>query len=251
MKTNYSTPKTNIFAAVNDLRIALSYGCKAKLTKVRNEDCTFPILKKEQDQDFRNYEFSYGTSSSINQIKNNSIHSDFDKNLSLNYVCCFGTQEAMDKYYETGKLSSGNFRGIGRSHLVRVDDLINFWESQGKKDRAEMYRRQYRTAGYEDTAHLFDFYSYKHGSPYAIENFRRKLWAIELLDEKEQPKLSLGIKALLNIINVLAYPLKYVPRKSVLRMPEYTIYTFRVGSVYNGISVEFQIPKKFSFKEKR
>ena len=76
------------------------------------------------------------------------------------------------------------------------------------------------------------------------KNFRRKLWVVILYynhEKFETPRL-------VNILNVLAYPLKFIPKKSVLRMDEYTIYTFRIGSVINGYEVEFQIPKKFSFK---
>jgi hypothetical protein len=51
-----------------------------------------------------------------------------------------------------------------------------------------------------------------------------------------------------HVLNVLAYPLKFIPERSVLRMPEYTLYDFRIGAVTHGFKIEFQIPKKFSFK---
>lgn len=251
MKTIYSSPKKNIISGMLDLRSALAYGCKAKLVRARNEDCSHPILKlkkvQDQDQDFRNYEFSYGTSSSINKIKN-STSSDFEKNLSLNYVSCFGTEEAVKRYYETGKVTADNSKGMGRSHLVRVDDLIAFYEKTGEYQRAEMYRRQYRAPEHvNDVVHFFDFYRYKHGSPYAIEKFKHKLWVVELLNaEEKQPRIPLMV----HVLNFLAYPLKYIPQRSVLRMPDYTNYTYRVGGVTNGYSVEFQVPKKFSFNNK-
>ena len=130
----------------------------------------------------------------------------------------------------------------------RVDDLIAFYEKTGEYQRAEMYRRQYRAPEHvNDVCHFFDFFHYKHGSPYAIENFKHKLWVVALLDvEEKQPRIPLMV----HVLNFLAYPLKYIPQRSVLRMPEYTNYTYRVGGVTNGYSVEFQVPKKFSFNNK-
>jgi len=248
MKTNWSSPKTNIVAGLLDLRSALAAGQNAKLVKMRNEDCMYPIKVKNEDKDFRNYEFSIGHPSSINAIKSDTHMSEFMKQLSLNYVTKYGTEEAVKKYYETGVLSADNDKGYGWSHLVNVDDYIKWLEidnseSGGHVERAKMYRMQYRSSEYDNT-NFFDFYSYKHGSQYAVKTFKRKLWVVATVDKKEKVK----IPVMVHVLNVLLYPLKYVPRKHVLRMPEYKVITFRVGGVTNGYSVEFQIPKKFGFK---
>jgi hypothetical protein len=76
------------------------------------------------------------------------------------------------------------------------------------------------------------------------KEFKHRVWVVVLYYNHPRYRAPLMVKAL----NVLLYPLKYWPEKSVLRMPEYKCVTFRVGSVVNGFSVEFQIPKKFSFK---
>ena len=247
MNTNWSTPKTNIFLGMLDLRKALANGFKAKLIRMRNEDCLHPIEKKIQNTDFRNYEFQIGYGSSINEINKNTTLSEYEKYLSLNYVSCFGTPEAIKKYYEEFILSKDNFCTMGRSYLVHADDLIKYLERIQDFSRADMYRRQYRPVnGYEDVVHLFDFFSYKHGSQYALKEFRRKLWVVALLDkdEFEVVKIPIAVK----ILNVLLYPLKYIPKKTILRMPKYTLYDFRIGDICNGFKIEFQIPKKFSFK---
>ena len=88
-----------------------------------------------------------------------------------------------------------------------------------------MYKKQYRIPEYGNTAHFFDFYRLKNGY---------HDWNV--------------MKTIIKIINVLVYPLKYIPQRSVLRMKEYNVHTFRVGDVTNGFCVEFHIPKKFSFK---
>lgn len=243
MNTNWSSPKTNIFAGMLDLRRALAAGQNAKLIRMRNEDCSHPIKEKNQDSDFRNYEFSIGYPSSIKNILDDKSRSEFEKQLTLNYVNCYGTEEAMKRYYETGEVSEDNFKGMGRSHLVKVDDMIKFLRNTRQYDRANMYERQYRAPEHvNETSHFFDFYRYKHGSPYAVKAFKRKLWVVVLLGD-EKPRIPFIVR----VLNVILYPTKFIPRRSVLRMPEYTNYTFRIGDVVHGFSIEFQIPKKFSF----
>lgn len=252
MKTNWSSPKTNILHGINDLRRALASGRKARLIRLRNEDCEYPIKVKEEDKDFRNYEFSVGYGSSVAKIKADPSRSEFEKYLSLNYVSVFGSDEAMKRYYETGEVDKGNFYNCGRNHLVKASDLIAYYKSIRDYRHANLYEKQYNPElqeKYPDNTYMFDFFRYKHGSPYAIKNFSHKLWVVELLDKEEkQPKLPVLTKILMTIITVLVYPLKYVPRKSVLCMPEYRVITYRIGSVVNGYEAEFQIPKKFSFK---
>ena len=77
-----------------------------------------------------------------------------------------------------------------------------------------------------------------------VKKFKHKVWVVVLYYNHPIYKAPLAVK----VLNVLAYPLKFVPEKSVLRMPEYTLYDFRIGSVVHGFKIEFQIPKKFSFK---
>lgn len=245
MKTNWSSPKTNIFAAMQDLRKCLASGNKARLIRARNEDCECPIRVKNISSDFRNYKHSIGYVASINSIKTDPNLNEFEKHLSLNYVSVFGSQEAKDRYYKTGICTADNFKNQGCNHLVKVDDYIKFLEDSGDQ-RAAMYKRQYRASEHvDDVCHFFDFYRCDAGSAYSIKKFKRKLWVIDMLS-KDQPTPRTPL--LVYILNVLAFPLKYVPQKSVLRMPEYTNYTFRVGNVTSGYSIEFQIPKKFSFK---
>jgi len=77
-----------------------------------------------------------------------------------------------------------------------------------------------------------------------VKEFKHKVWVVVLYYNHKKYKAPLMV----HLLNILAYPLKFVPQKSVLRMNEYTQYTFRVGAVTNGFNVQFHIPKKFSFK---
>lgn len=140
MYTNWTSPKTNIFSAVNALRNCLASGYDARLIKLENEKCDYPI--------------------------------------------------------------------------------------RTRKTRNKPYKEQ------------------------ITKKFNRKLWVVEMLYNNESKAIQpLFTKILMAIITWLAYPLKFIPKKSVLRMPEYTLYTFRIGAVVHGYEFQFQIPKKFSFKD--
>jgi len=246
INTNWSSPKRNIFAAMLLLRTALAAGQNARLIRMANEDCAHPIKVKNSITDFRAYEFSVGLLRTRASIISDERMPAFEKFLSLNYKTCYGTQEAVEKYYETGLLSPDNFKGQGRSHLVAVRDMVAFLFVTGDTDRAEMFRSQYFDDATGKETHFFDFYRLgKEHSIYTIQRFKHKLWVVELLKD-DAPKARVPV--LVHVLNFILYPLKYVPRRNVLRMDEYTNYTFRVGDVINGFSIQFQIPKKFSFK---
>jgi len=245
MNTNWSIPKTNFFAGMLDLRKALAAGMRAKLIKARNEDCDNPIRIKKNDTDFRNYEFSNGTLQTRAGIAADLQKDDFSKYLTLNYKTCYGTPEAVQRYYSKGKLSPDNFKGVGTSHLVKVEDMVRYLEISGDRERASMFRQQYLTTETAEKNCFYDNYRYKHGSPWATREFKRKLWVVELL-KPDIPKTRIPV--LIHVLNVILYPLKYIPKRSVLRMTEYKCITFRIGDVVNGISVEFHVPKRFGFK---
>jgi hypothetical protein len=252
INTNWSSPKTNIFAGLLSLRSALASGENAELIRLNNEDCAFPLQYKDDPKavDFRGYKFSIGFQSTYNKILADTS-SPWNQELTLNYISVYGTQEAMDTYYKTGVLSSDNSKGMGRNHLVKVDDLIAFYKKQPATDtwahgRAASLHAQYRDPATRDKSFFYDFFTKEHGNEWQPKKYNHKLWVVNLLD-KDDPKVKtpLLIKIL---IEPLMFIMKWTPRKSVLRMKEYTNHTFRVGDIINGFSVQIQIPKKFSFK---
>jgi len=248
MNTNWSTPTTNIFSAMNALKSALAAGRNARLIKLKNEDCAYPIKishKHKMDMDFRQYKFWNGTLQTRESIANDTNKSDFEKYLSANYKACYGTQEAMDRYYNEGLLSPDNFKGMGVCHLVKVEDMIRFFVSTGDQEHADIFKH-YLTSE-PDERHFYDnFTLIKREDSYTIKKFKRKLWVVELLDKDNEPKAKIPL--MVKLLNIILYPLKFIPKKRVLRMLDYTNYNFRIGGVINGFSIEIQIPKKFSFK---
>lgn len=253
MGTNWSTPKRTFISGIIDLKRALASGYNARLIKLYNEDCDFPIKKENKVDDFRMYRFCFGTFTTRNTILNDNSLNDFEKYLTLNYITCYGTKKAADQYYQSGKLSEENFNGTGVSHLVAVKDAYEFYKSSSLKNKDNYLQHLNRTYFDEKTAdenHIFDFFVLKpEYKKYVPIKFKSKLWVVELLDSnKPKVKLPLIYKILFRILNVLMYPLKYIPKKSTLYMDDYKEITFRIGSVLNGYAVQFQIPKKFSFK---
>lgn len=187
INTNWTQPKRNIITALNDLRKALAAGQNARLIKINNEDCAFPIKVRNSITDFRAYEFSIGLLRTRNSIMNDERMEAFQKHLSLNYKACYGTEAALNKYYETGELSEDNFKGMGRSHLVKVEDMVNYLsglDDQKDRDYAQMFRSQYLDDNTKDEQHFFDFFRLKREhSIYTISRFKRKVWVIELLKD--------------------------------------------------------------------
>lgn len=248
MHTNWTTPKKHIIPAINDLRGALAAGCNARLIKLWNAECDHPIKIRNEDKDFRNYEFRVGYAASIKTITEDQSMTDFEKELSLNYVNRYGTPEAVQRYYETRELSADNDKGIGVAHLVHIEDYLEYLKTTKQWDRERMYRRQYYPAYGDETQHFFDFYRYKHGSQWSAKKLKRKVWVVEILRPDEpKAKLPWMQRTIVTVLNAILYPLKFIPQKSVLRMKEYKVVTFRVGAVTNGFSIDIHIPKKFSF----
>lgn len=245
--TSWSTPKTNKLKALYDLSNALRNGYNARLIKLYNKDCQYPITVKKNDTDFRNYKSNGALMKSRQEILDDKYMPEIEKNIILNYKGCFGTKEAVEHYYKTGELSDDNLKGIGMSHLVKVTDIIELCEKNGNIDTANRLRLQYVDCD-ESTLNAkfwYNMISYAHGSQYRIKDIKRKLWVVEILESTDsKPNIPFMVK----VLNVLLYPLKFIPERSVLEMDSYKIVSFRIGSVINGIKIEFQLPKKFSFK---
>ena len=245
--TNWSQPHTNLWKAVRSLQRALAAGQIARLVRMRNEDCEHPILCEKANKDFRNYKFACAYPQTRNGILEDVHKTDFQKHLSLNYRTCYGTQEALDRYYKKGLLSPDNFRGVGVSHLVHVKDLIRFHHAIGDHNYAQMFAEQYYGEHTANDKHFFDNYVSMDGSEYAPKRFRRKLWVVELYHGHDAREKRKAMRWTHRLISWIQSPLKYIPKKSVLRMDEYRVVTYRVGDVTNGLSICFHIPKKFGF----
>jgi hypothetical protein len=235
----YTTPTHNFLKALNTLRRALAYGSNVRLMKVRNEDTNFPIRERIIGTPAE-YTMSYGALYSINEIKAMKHLGELELDLTLNYQPVFGEKEAAEHYYKTGELSEKNFKGMGYCHLVKRSDVIKYLTEKGEAERAAHW-----VLPTDPDKQTWMYPATRRDNTYWQPiKFKHKVWAVVMVGKDETPNFQKWVK----VLNVFMYPLKFIPKRSVLRMKEYTNYTFRVGGVTNGYSVEFQIPKKFSFK---
>jgi len=69
-----------------------------------------------------------------------------------------------------------------------------------------------------------------------------KVWAVVIHRENQVHKLRL-------ITRFIIISSRFFPKFSSLKMNNYTNYSFRWGSVEHGFEIEFQIPKKLSWKD--
>lgn len=241
--TDWSSPKTNFIAGINSLRKALNNGMNVKLIKMRNEDCDHSIKIKNDilKNDFRKYKFSNGFLRTKDDIRNDNNLNEFSKHLTLNYFTAYGKENAVKNYYDNNILSDDNFIGYGVSHLVLVKDPIKHFKSIGNHKHAELLYNQY--VSNDNKRHFFDNYVFKKTGKAVIKKFKRKLWVVATFEKD----VKINQSKFILFMNWLLYPVKYILKKTVLEMPKYTKYGFRIGSVNSGYEVEFQIPKNFSF----
>ena len=71
-----------------------------------------------------------------------------------------------------------------------------------------------------------------------------------LAEDAPMPENGWLINTLMVLIKIVITPLKFIPERRVMIMDNYKWITYRIGDVTNGITVEFHIPKKFSFRNK-
>lgn len=239
-KTTWTSPKTNIFSGMNDLRKCLSSGYNCRLVKEYNENCKFPIIETRRIdiENPDNWKSSNSTLWTLEGIKNSKNLSDDQKHMMINYCTVFGTDQAIKKYRNTGKLTKDNIKGMGRPCIVKRKDVIDFLIKNNEEARSECFDLTNGEKHFVENYHLKPEYNR------IPKKFKSKLWVVELLS-KDEPKQKTPFLA--KLITIVAYPLKWIPKKSVLRMDDYKLITYRLGDVTNGFSVEFHIPKKFSF----
>ena len=89
----------------------------------------------------------------------------------------------------------------------------------------------------------YSFYKPKDGIPFYIpRELPKKVFVVHC--NKSRKNVPWWVKG----FAATTYPLRFIPKKDMRKMSKKTCYSLRVGSLSNGISLEFHIPKKFSLK---
>jgi len=253
MSTNWSSPKTNFLAGVNELHSALASGQNAKLIRLENELCEYPIMLEITEADASQYRSTGAYLRTRQQILEDNSMSDILKNLTLNYASCFGTRAAVETYNKTGVVSKDNFTGMGVNHLVKITHIIGYLQHTGIKgdlERAQIFIDDYTVDGKNSNKrHFYDTYALINRKERTPKQFNKKLWVVALYKDDVKIEQPLSTKFWIAVINWLLFPTKYIPRKSVLKMGDYTNITYRVGDIVHGWSIQIQVPKKFAFSK--
>ena len=228
--TNWSEATLNPFKAIGNLISCLRDGNNAWIERQENGKQDYPLLEENPDLSKIEYwkcsmqPYSDDWETTKQEILDDPKLLPMAKTLMTEYCTMFGSQQEYDAYLQTGV---AKFGGIGKQFFVKYDDLIK----QRKSEGTEM----------DGSTRFYPMVSpierYKQ-----VSKTKRKVFVI--VNDNKEARLPRWVRA----INVITYPLRFIPKRSVLRMDDYTNYTFSIGAVSNGYSVEFQIPKKFSFK---
>lgn len=125
--TNWTTATTNYAHALSGLISAIEAGKNAWIEIRRNGDQDYPLMIPNPNLDHpKAWTMSYGTIRNEMDIINHKFLNETEKDLTNNYTTAFGSQEAVDRYYETGVLTKENFLGVGICHAVKIEDAIEY-----------------------------------------------------------------------------------------------------------------------------
>ena len=228
--TSWTEATLNPFKAVKGLVSCLQSGRNAWIERQENGKQDFPLVENNPDlSDISNWTSSGAYGCRDWEAEKKKIEADAKmhptaKKLKLEYTTAFGTEKEYQKYLKTGKVK---FRGIGKCYFVKYEDLVKTRKEEGTE----------LSSDFRFVLQVSPIPRYKR-----VVKTKRKVYVVCWNNDK------VSLPWWVKTINVLTYPLKFIPKRSVLRMKEYTNYTFRIGDVVNGYQIEIQIPKKFSFK---
>lgn len=135
VKTNWTTAMVNINEALLAVISCLDAGKNAWLEIRDNGDQEYPIqiVNPDLDNPF-NWEAYMGIPRCNKKHLNYSKPlNETEKILEDEYTQCFGTEEAIKIYQETGKITKGLINSMGISHPVRMSDA-NLYRKEISKD---------------------------------------------------------------------------------------------------------------------
>jgi hypothetical protein len=125
--TNWTEATTNVSKAFMGLLHAIDSGYEAWLEIQDNGKQDYPvkIVNPTLDNPF-NWTSYIGVPRDFKAILDHKYINDTEKDLTVNWIDCFGTLEAIEHYQKTGELIDGAINSCGRSHPVRIKDANNY-----------------------------------------------------------------------------------------------------------------------------
>ena len=216
----WNTPKKSLFKALIDFINCVSFGYECSLIRIDNEKCN-PFIKRKNPilNNINNWSSSYGTPENRKELEEKKYFNKIERELTLNYYYNFNNYLCCNGH---------NFIFLpGKTRGCPKCGEVNYKQSCKIKKRKKA-----------ESVFFYTHWKPKQGIPYYIPDNIGKVWVIKMENKK------------VNLITKILYLLKWIPRKSILNIGNCKNITFRIGSISNGYSVEIQIPKKFSFKDR-
>lgn len=109
--------------AMSSLISCLESGKNAWIEVRKNGDQTHPVMMPNPllDDPF-NWEMDYGTLRIHAKLDDSQFVNETEKDLTLNWISCFGTKEAVEQYQKTGTVIEGLVLGGSISCPVKIKD---------------------------------------------------------------------------------------------------------------------------------
>ncbi len=125
--TNWTEATNNPSKAMLGLISCLESGYNAWIELRKNGEQDYPIKIKNPmlDNPF-NWTMSYGVPRNEKDMMNYNYFNDTEKDLTYNWVACFGKEESIIQYQEHGLITKDLCLGMGRCHPVRIKDANKY-----------------------------------------------------------------------------------------------------------------------------
>ena len=136
--TNWTEATTNASKAILGLISCLESGYNAWIEVRDNGEQDYPIkIKNPELNNPFNWTMSYGVARNENEMIKHNYFNETEKDLTYNWVACFGDKEAIKLYQENGGvITKGLIHGIGICSPVRIKDA-NFYRKNITGDNYE------------------------------------------------------------------------------------------------------------------
>ena len=113
--TTWTQATTNPSEIMLGLVSCLESGKNAWIEIRKNGDQAYPVSETPF-----NWEMNYGGPRNEQQLKNYDFFNETEKDLTYNWISCFGTKEAVDLYQANGTVMEGLFLGGNIACPVRL-----------------------------------------------------------------------------------------------------------------------------------
>lgn len=135
--TNWTEATNNPNKAMMGLISCLEHGKNAWIEIRKNGQQDYPIkIKNPALENPFNWEMMYGTPRNEEEMMNHKYFNDTEKDLTYNWVACYGEAKAIEKYQKSGTITKELFNGRGICHPVKIKDA-NFYRKNILGDNYE------------------------------------------------------------------------------------------------------------------